>query len=461
MLNTLGGMLSAADAILYMDNLATYAKNNASRFGQNANGETGTIAADANLIRKVILGDGTTTYPGLSSDGMKGKSRSGLNGLVFGSRYDTEFARLMQQLIPPLDSMVTENLPSGWVMASQTIPHAFDTYLLRMNGTASPYAGTPPAGATAALTLATDYTGRMPECATTVRPYISHTFVGDDDWEESLPSTEVQGATITHADGGLTYTIASPATVPSGVYKLRLYRSLYSAGAAATKYYQKEYDTTPGAAWPTMRLLEGDEELTKLSPPSWFQCAAVAEFALEFALAYGSAQSNTGVPGINTEVLLSLNSTGMLSPQNVLLVPSNALLGLGNEDQHGNFGVYTVGTGWVTGTILTTNNATGRSQGFAGAYGTGSNGLRCRATTALNNAGTVTISYTYYDAANGWGNAQTATGLVSAAFTGTASGSTATFSIPAGRIVRTVTVTATTVTTSGVWLIEAAYPRTY
>ena len=48
----------------------------------------------------------------------KDKIKSGMNGLVFGSRYDSQFARLMQQLVPPLDAMVSENVPSGWVMTS-------------------------------------------------------------------------------------------------------------------------------------------------------------------------------------------------------------------------------------------------------------------------------------------------------------------------------------------------------
>lgn len=450
-LNTIQGILSPADILLHVDALAVVFKNIAVNLGRNAPGESTTAAYLAHLARLTSMGDGTSTYPGLGLPSFQGDVREGMDALVGALAYDKLFAK--QKLpIMPLDTMVTRGKPASWSFVDTTTQrHAFDLYLSRLNATAAPTAGSPTAGT---LTAANSTSGRMAECASGQRPYLVHTLVGDKSWKESLPSGNATQVAIAAPNNSYTYQIAS--TVPAGVYYVRIYRTFYGGASGDTKYWVKDYPVTAGDSYPAIPILESDAELrTDLNPPSWLQCQMTPEFATWFALCFATAPLIGDAP-------MQYASGGMLSPENVLLGPLvrssvNQILGLGNIAQHGLFGTYLVGTGLTAGSILTANNYLGNAQGFGGAYGTGTGGLRARVTSTLDAAGTATISYTYFDATNGWGSAQTATGLVSDSFTGTGVGSTATFDIPSGRIVRSVTaVTAVGGgLSSGTFVIEA------
>jgi hypothetical protein len=94
-------------------------------------------------------------------------------------------------------------------------------------------------------------------------------------------------------------------------------------------------------------------------------------------------------------------------------------------------------------------------QGFGGATG-----LQCICTTAFTGTLTPTISYTYYDAAHGWGNAQTATATASSGFNNSAVGATISFSITSGRIIQTVTESSVSGTaTAGAYNYQGVFPR--
>lgn len=458
MANDLNGLWTVTQVTNYLDSLATVVKNNQSRLGQAIPGETGTLASDFYAALRDIVGDGTTTYPGLGQPLSQGKVRPHLEGAVKYTRHDTIFNTLCREMMNELDAFVRERIPDSrlastrgqWTMTDTTYTHPFDTYLLRANATASPTVGTPASPTLTAIGPSTNTGGRMGEVSGSNRPYVVYTYVGDKDWKESIPSAEVQIAALAAPNNAVNVAIAG--NVPTGVTKIRIYRSLYGSGSAATKYWVKDVTAKAGASHPTIHLLENDLELRDYRPPSWCSCLIVPEAAYLYALAFATLIGD----------VYAFDSTAMLSPQNVALAPANGFLGLGNIDQHGIF-VTAVESGFTLtqGSIQTSNIASGGIQGFAGAYGLGTGGLRARVTSAINSATTtVTIDYTYYDATNGWGNAQNGTGLVSDQFTGTAIDSTATFDVPAGRVVRSVTPTSST-PTSGEWLIEAEPIRSY
>ncbi len=73
----------------------------------------------------------------------------------------------------------------------------------------------------------------------------------------------------------------------------------------------------------------------------------------------------------------------------------------------------------------------------------------------------MTPTYTYYDAAHGWGSPQTDT-AEGVAFGSTAAGTLIVFSVPAGRLVQSVTGDTNSGTaTSGAYLYEAPFVRMY
>lgn len=436
-LYTTKGLLSPAALLLHTDALAQVLKAMAPYLGRNAPNESGTGAALAHLARLTTLGNGSSTYPGVTVPDFKANVRADFDALVGLLSWDKVFAKVKRPL-SELDSLVTNGIPSTWSFVDSTNQkHPFDLYLSRLNGAASaPVAGAPTAGT---LTAANSSSGRMAECSSGQRPYLVHTLVGDKSWKETLPSGNATQVAIAAPNNSYTYQIAG--TVPAGVYYVRLYRGYYGDSSGDTKYWFKDYPVTAGGAYPAIPIYEADAELrVDINPPSWLQCLMTPELAAWYALVFATAPPTGDGP-------MQYAASGMLAAENVLLGPLvrssvNQILGLGNVSQHGLFGTYVVGTGWTAAGILTANNATGNAQGFAGAYGTGTGGLRARVTSVLNAAGTLTLTYTYYDSAHGWGDVRTDTGLVSASFTGTAVGSTATWSIPAGRIVLSATVTA-------------------
>lgn len=449
-INTIKGILSPADILLHCDALAAVIKQIAPSLGRNAPNESGTGAYLAHIARLTTLGNGSSTYPGLNNPDVKANVRAEMDALVGLLSYDKLFAKIKRPL-SELDGMVTRGIPTGWSFVDTTNrQHPFDLYLSRLNGAASaPVAGTPTAGT---LTAANSTSGRMTECSGSSRPYLVHTLVGANSWKESLPSGNATQVTIAAPNNSYTYQISG--TVPSGVYYVRIYRGYYGDSSGDPKYWVKDYAVTAGDSYPAIPIYEADAELrTDIQPPSWCQALMIPELALWYALVFATAPES--------DAPMQYQSGGMLSAENVMLgelVMSSVsqILGLGNIRQHGLFGTYIVGTGWTAGSILTANNYAGNAQGFGGAYGTGTGGLQARVTSALNAAGTVTLTYGYYDSTNGWGSIQSGVGLVSDSFSGTAVGSTANWDIPAGRIVRSATVTAVGGgLTSGTFEVEA------
>lgn len=454
MANTLLGAPSVADVQLFMDTLATHLKATYSTLGLNApSTESGTFAIKANTAYNTLLGDGASLY-GLSNPAWKSLIKDPMAAFKKAFRWDVLYARLMGGIagtIGTLDSQVSANLPSGWTFTSSTILHPFDAWLMRANAANSGVPATPAAAGTVAA--ANTSGGGLATVLVGSAPRIKHTLVGASSWLESLPSAAGTQTAIASPNNSYTYTIAG--TVPSGVTAVRVYRQLM--GGSGNYYWDQDVAATAGASYPSITLTQPDILLRQdWQPPSWFQIAMVPEAAALFALAYATQGTNN----IDNQPLVY--STGsMLSESNVAVGNSNAFLGLGNVAQHAEFG-NSVLTGAATqtytaGSLLTANNTARNAQGFAGSIG-----VQARVTTALAAAGTVTISYTYYDATNGWGSVQTQTGI-SATFGAATLGSLATFTITAGRIVRSVTVTAVSGFSSatGAFCVEGVPCRAY
>jgi len=455
MADTSAGILSATQLNTLLDSLATVLKNSYANLGLGSPGESSTTFASlTKTARGAILGDGSTTY-GIGNAAFQARIKDPLYGFVANSRYDSIFATRCKFIMTELESWITGNLPSGLVYTSSTQKHPLDAYLLRLNAVSS---STPTTPASAGVLLGTTVTGGgLPTATAGNATYVRHTLISSSgDWYESLPSPEATRVALVGSQNSFSYTIAG--NVPTGVSKMCIYRG-YFAGASGTEYLdQIVTGLVPGSAYPVVTIKNPDYALnTFWLPPSWLQCPQSPETAAIFGLAFAVANTT---PGQSIQPLV-FSSAGMLTPQGIFLTPSNGFLGIGNQPQSGIFGTQDTSTTYVAGAINTTNNYSTNSQAFAGAYG--ANCVRARASSVLGAAGTTAITYSYYDQSHGFGNGQTATSAA-ATFSGTAVGSTATYTITAGRLVYAVTANSLGGgLSSGNLLIEAApnLPRSY
>lgn len=415
-------------------------------FGIGLSTETGTLALLEITSQTAILGDGSTSY-GIGNQLWQQQIAHDLISAGFSERYDVWFSR-QSSLMQPLQSLVSSNLPSGWSFSNQ---NWFDAHLQRMNG-GSGAPSTPPT--VGVLTAAANTNGTLPNFASGNCPYVLHTLVGVSDQNESLPTGPSSQIALSGANNALSYQVTG--TVPAGITKVRTYRTAVGATSAGPYYWDQDVLVTPTLAYPAILLLQQDSLLRQdWQPPSWMQCALRPSAACLFSLAYASIQ-----PGGASSGPMKFSTYNVISPGNVLLLPVNLFLGMGNQLQSGIFGS-SVATGanaatFTPGAIQMANNVSNNVQGFAGAYG-----LRCRCTATFTGTLTPTITYTYFDATHGWGNMQTQTGVAaSSGFNNSAIGATITFTIPAGRVVQTVVETSVSGTaTVGSYLYEGVFPR--
>lgn len=438
--------LIASDVITVLD---AYAREFAAAYpglGLGLVGEVGTAAVAAINGKAQMLGgigaDGVTSYPGISNTDLKAALASGADVAIQQLRADALFQRLARSPIASLDNQVLTSLPAGWALSSPSSVHYINNWLLRVNAAHTGVPATP--AAAGVLTATSTAGGAMPLTSAGSAPRVLHTLIGANEWDESQPSPEATQVAITGSQNGYTYQIAG--LVPAGVTYVKVYRSFFNAAGAPYGYDQK-VAVTPESAYPPIYLTQRDFSLqTQWNPPVWLSCMQRPEAAVISALAYALA----GLSGIRAGQPLTLLAPNMMSPANVLLGPSNAFLGLGNTVQGGQFGARTIGSAYVAGAISTANNAPTGVQGFAGAIG-----LQARVTSAIDAAGTIQATYTYYDAAHGYGNAQTAT-TSAVAFSGTAPGSLAVPVVPAGRLVVGIPSDNPAGQTSGAYIWEAA-----
>jgi hypothetical protein len=438
--------LIASDVLTTLDAYAVELAAAYPGLGLGLLGESGTAAAAAINGKAKILGgvgnDGVTVYPGIRNNDVKAQLALPLDAAIQQLRYDAVFQRVGRAPAAVLDTQVVTSLPTGWILSSPAGLHYLNNWLLRANAA---HTGVPAAPAAAGVLTATSTAaGAMPLTSAPNAPRVLHTLVGANEWDESLPSAEATQVALTGTSNGFTYQIAG--LVPAGTNYVKVYRSLFAAAGAPYGYDQR-VPVTPGAAFPPILLVQSDPSLLmNWNPPSWLSCLIRPEAAVLIALAY----SLGGLTGIRSGVPLMLLANNMVTPANVLLGPSNGFLGLGNQVQGAQFGSRTIGSAYVPGAISNTNNAATGVQGFAGAIG-----LQARVTAPLDAAGTISATYSYYDAAHGYGVAQSAT-TTAVAFSGTAVGSLAVMAIPDGRLVISVSADTPSGQTSGGYVWEAA-----
>jgi hypothetical protein len=437
------GLPTAAQTILYTDALATNLVQAATAMGIGAVGESGTMSTVIATAISKILGDGSTNY-GLGNPSWQQTITAPLQSAQGYERYDYLMNR-QASLMQVLDSLVTSYIPDGWSFIGQ---RPFDAWLTRLNGATSAPATPPSAGV---LTAATNVAGQLQNTSSGAAPRVLHTLVGANSQNESLATAEATQVAIAGANNAYSYQIAG--TVPAGVFAVNTYRSFFGAGGAPYMF-DKTTAVTPLAAYPAILILQNDSELRQdVLPPTWMQCCLSASAAAYYAFAYAVATVVGGPMAYNT-------GTGMISPGNVLLGPANGYIGYANTAQSATFGSSVI-TGaststFTAGAIQTSNNPATNLQGFAGATG-----LRARTAAGFTGTATPTITYTYYDAAHGWGNIQTVTGVTPVSvFSTPGANAVITYTITAGRVIRSVTETSMSGTaTSGAYLFEGTFPR--
>ncbi len=424
------------------DSLASLLKAVAPVLGTGSAGETDTAAARAQVVAAAVLGDGTPANPGLGLPALQSRLQGSAGQLVAGLRWDTLLQRLCRAFFTEVEAAIRAGQPPAWNLTSGGVTHPLDGHLLRLNGFSSPVAGSLAAGSLAA---ANTTGGGMAPVTAGSAPYVVHTLVGQFDWQESLPSAEAARVPIGAIQNGYTYRIAG--AVPAGVSRVRAYRSLCGADSGGPYAWVSDPPVSAGSAYPAITPTASDSTIRQdWQPPSWAACLQVPETALLFGLAFALNDNGALVYGPN----------GQLNPLNVALTPTTSQLGIGNTAASGLFGVLDIGAGYTANSFQTANLPPS-IQGFAGGAG-----IQARIVTALNGACAPTISYAYYDAAHGWGNAQTQSGVTTAGFSSEAVGGLAAYTVPPGRIVQSVQVTNPGGSaTSGAVVFEATQVRPY
>lgn len=449
----LDGLPTAAQILLETDQLASLFKAQWPVYGlgpssgvgsTDVNGQSNTMAVKGDVVRTTILGDGTTTYPGLGSPAQSQAISGSLTSLYNNLRVDTFWKKNGQTLVQQLDRWVSSNIPSTWSFSNRNNGHKFDLWLQYLNALTTGTPATP--GAAGVITAVNNASGQLPmNTASGSCPFVCHCLVGASDWLTSQHSAEATRVALVGTQNAYSYQIAG--TVPVGTTKVRIMRGLFGGSTGGPYYFSQDVEVTAGASYPAILILTPDNSLNRfVQPPVFGSCLLAPEFATIFALPWSSTASDgTG---------LKFSSGGMLSPQNIFLPPATEFQGLGNPLASSVLDTVTI-TGATTftqvaGAPYVTNVAGSNIQGYLGATG-----IRARVTTVLNGTLlTLTISYTYLDITNG-AVVQTGGVLVSGASSGTAVGSIAAFTLPANTILLSCTVTAKTGTsTSGAVVIE-------
>ena len=447
------GIPSGADILLILDRLGTWFQREYSAHGLGLASEASaeTIAYDAQAALSGIMGDGTTSNPGIANSKLKAMLDAPLRSIVRGSRYDVQTQTFMSGfgtgLIGAIEQLIANSLPAGMkFVVSGVNSHALDTWLIRLNANDPGVPATP--SYTLSSTAATG--GSAGPCGGSgdpTAPRVKITGVGTYDWQETQPTSGVSLATLTAPNcawtlGGLT------GNVPSGWKKINIYRQLLGASSGDAYYYDQSVSVNAGDPWSgyTITLKNDDFALRQdYSPPSWLQAMLLPEESFLFAVAFAALSQGN----LNQNSPLSFQA--MISPSNVAINPANGFLGLKNPSTTGVFRSWVSGS-QVAGGITAANDTTQNIQGFGGAAG----GLQARVTIALSGGSSCVLTgwtYTYLDASNPT-TPQTATITGQSLALSDAVGQTADLSIPAGRLVLTVTSVTVTGRTTGTIIIE-------
>ena len=432
------GSPSATDILAIMDGLSKEAALLWPYLGVGSPTETTTAYAKAIAARDAVMGDGSTVY-GIGQSTLQQQLPYRLDQNIASITWQSFYASRFSSILSALDEEIRSGLPTGWSLFSATA-RTTDLWLLRLNACnanvpATP-ANTPTATATTGGALPTFVSGSCPRCKVT--------HVGASDWLESQPSAASSQVAMEGANNA--FTIGNfPATVPTGVTKVRTYWQKIGAGSGDPYYYDTEYDVTAGSAFPTISRTSPDTSLnTSISPPSYASCLYLPIEAAIYAAC--SVPVLFGMSAITT--------VAMLNPANVTLGPVTGCLGIWNPASTGEFGRWVGGSGYAHSHPLLANDTTNNLQGFVGAAG----GVQARVVSTLNGTAALTdVDYSYYDAAHPT-SIQTATISGPLSLTATV-GDTVDLGITSGRIVVSIDDMSVGTATTGTFLLEAKAHR--
>lgn len=461
------GALTAADITTALDPIASLLFNSWATLGIGAPAETATLAYFSRLARTKAEGDGTTANPGIANATYKQRILPHLNTIALQNRYDIHFQLQLRQFFNDTDAFILSNLPKrtntdAWKFSGANGERALDLHLLRMNG--NPGSALAPAAPTWTPTLNATTGGQVAPTTAGTEPRVKVGYVGAKDYYESLPSAA--SAQVALAGKNNAWYLTDPGgNVPTGVYKLRVYRQLdANAGAGDPFPWDQDLVVVAGQPWSNflgvngLKLKNSDQQLRRdWTPPSWLSAMMMPEHAALYALAVASMSDKPS----EQAGLMQYAAAAFMSPGNVAMNPvykntdTVALLafqGANNPYGAAEFARW-VATAFTEGAPRLTNDAAQALQGFAGA----ANGIRARTIATLNGAASFTnFKYWYYDSANPFTiQSQTVT---PGGTLGTAVGSTLTMGVTAGRLVtRVESVTIGTATTGS--LIFEAIPH--
>lgn len=440
------GLLSPADIVTILDACGGYLKSSLPHHGQGLASEssTNTEAYQALLMQTLIMGDGGAV-PGIGNSGFQASVKQILDGTFVSSRWEAYAGTNLRQIFGMVTSNLTQNVPkylsstgvlTSWSMGSQPL----DAWLIRHNANNSLTPATP----TGTPTLTPSTGGSLPGNSTAGNcPSMVYTFVGTEDKYESQPSAPSTQVALTGVNNA--YTIGGLATIPAGVTKIRIYRSLY--GSVSPYYYDRDVAVTVGTPPTTLKFTAPDINLNQnVKPPVWNQCLSL----MEDALAHSTSNMSQGD---TIQKPYTISATGLLTASNVVLGAANGILGYSNPISSGRFYEWASTVATLT-SVNTTSDTTQGLQGFAGATQ-----LQARTFSTLDaNASISAIGYTYTTAAS---PNTPLSGTISGPLTlNLAVGSVVSLAIPANRLVKTITSVTVSGATTGSFVIEGVAPRT-
>lgn len=436
------GLLSSTDLVILMDVCGSYLKYLKPAHGQGLPGESTipSLAYQALLGQTNILGDGGSIY-GVGNATAQSNLKDKLTLLFTSSRYEVYASQQLRTIILEIQQEISTYLPkylnasnvtTQLVMSGGSL-QVLDAYLTRLNANSALTPATP----TGTPTLTTTTGGTLPN--STSGSCMCYTFVGASDWLESQPSASSTQVAISGANNA--YTIGGLATIPAGVTKIRVYRSLQ--GTTTPFYYDRDIVVSVGSPPTTQKFIAPDITLTQSwLPPVWCSTLILPETALAYAICNMS-------PGNNPQDSYKVSATGLLQPSNVSLGQVNGILGYNNPLSSGRFANWSAGTS-TYGSIITSNDTTQGLQGFAGAFQ-----LQARTYSVMDaNASISAIAYSYVTAAS---PNTPLTSTIAGPFTlNLADGSIIGITVPGGQLVKSVTSITVSGPTTGSFVIEAS-----
>lgn len=418
------GLLSSSEIALIFNSIVEYVNSYRQYLGVDPYSESSSACAKAQAALEDIIGNGAGK-PGISVSELQRQLIQPLGRMVWQSRYVDWTAMQLQQVVSAIDLVTSSQLPTEW----RPTGRALDWWITRLNANS---AGTPAAPVGVSTVAASG--GSIQPCSSANAPSVYVTHVGATNNCESVASAPVSGVALYGPYGSYRLTISG--TVPSGVSAIRIYRTRVGYPAEAPSYVT-QVSVTAGSSYPSVTLNQPDANLRlDITVPSYASCLIPVGGALAYAIGMSAAGS--------------MVSSMMMSPTNVAAVPTSGWTDLYGTTTPMVLATRIIGTSFVAGAYSTSNDP---DNGIQGVYG--ATAIRLKVTSALNTGASITnIGYTYVDINNP--STEQSASVAGPISLSAAVGSVASISVPAGRVVRSITTDTCETATSGTYIYEAA-----